>query len=686
MNDNARVRVHIVGVVVTALFCSLLARLWFLESSETVASVAVGSKTVKTVFTPTSRGLIYDSEGRLMVGNRVSWAISADAELRAAPHDSPTRSVVPKLAALLQITPQRLTEMLDAKIKGPLEPVVLATEVAPNVRTQLVEGGDEYPHVQLTALDVREYAYGGVAPQVLGYLARVNEADLAKHPEYGRNEEIGRAGIEAVYESVLRGDPASVNVEVDGRGVIVGEPLSENPGRSGDNVTLTIDADLQRFAEKSLQEGIDMARTEANEDFEKDFPGFSYRAPAGAVVVLDTTDGSVKALVSNPGYDNTQDIGKNFEDLSSKEKYTPLLNRATAGLYAPGSTFKLVSAVATWKSGIYQEFTPVANGDGCIRVGESFKKCSPDRSARKFDFRSALTASNDMYYYQAGNQMWDLLEAGDTDRGYAIQRTARDFGFGKKTGIDVGEAAGTVPDEAWARELAEAIYEDDPLCNPKRKEGCPIDANNDWRRGDNISLAVGQSALLVSPLQLANAYSALANGGTVWRPRLVQEVTDVAGKPVANTNIAPQAISRVEIEDRLRAALMDGLRGVVNDAKNGTAFQAFNSFPKEQIAVWGKTGTAQVGKGAPDCIKPVAGEEQLKDCIGDTSWFVSMFAPPGSDQLHPRYVVLAMVEQGGRGGRIAAPITRQIIEYMNGLEITKIPRLTTAAVVGNKKG
>ena len=677
MNDDSRVRVHIVGVVVTALFCSLLARLWFLESNTSSEAVAVGSQSVRTVLTSTSRGLIYDSEHRLMVGNRVSWAILADAELRAAPHDAAIRAVVPKLAALLQLTPNKLTEMLDAKRLGPLEPVILASEVPSDVRTRLVEGGAEFPHVQLTALDVREYSYAGVAPQVLGYLGQVNKDDLTKHPDYGNNEEIGRAGIEAVYESVLRGQPAAVKVAVDGRGVITGDPLSETLGKPGANVTLTLDAELQGFAEKSLQEGIDMARTEANEDFEKDFPGFSYRAPAGVVVVLDTTDGSVKALVSNPGYDNTQDIGKNFDNLSSKANNTPLLNRATTGLYAPGSTFKLVSAVATWKASIYSEFTPVDQGDGCIRVGDSFKKCSPDRGGGKVDFRQALTASSDMYFYQAGNQMWDLLQTGDTARGYAIQNTAREFGFGSKTGIDVGESAGTVPDEKWARELANVLYKGDPK---------KIEENNDWRRGDNISLAVGQSAWLVSPLQLANAYSALANGGTVWRPRLVQSINDVDGKAVANPAIQPVARSRVAMDDRLRSALLDGFFGVVNDEQDGTGYQAYRSFPKDQIKVWGKTGTAQVGAGIDKCIEQVNGSPNLDKCIGDTSWFVSMFAPPGSDQSHPRYVVLAMVEQGGRGGRIAAPITRQIIEHMNGLAITPIPRLTTAAVAGNKKG
>ena len=225
MTGDRRVRVHIIGVVVTALFCSLLARMWFLQVRETPTAIHMAGQSSRTIRTPTSRGLIYDSAGRLLVGNRLAWAISGDAVLRAAAHDSPERKIVPGIAKLVGMTERNVTVALDKKFVGPLESVVLKTGINEAVRIQLVEHADEYPHVQLAAIASRWYADPGIAPQVLGYLGRVNEDDLKKHSEYGRNEVIGRSGLEAVYESLLRGDPSSFDVQVDARGLVVGDPI-----------------------------------------------------------------------------------------------------------------------------------------------------------------------------------------------------------------------------------------------------------------------------------------------------------------------------------------------------------------------------------------------------------------------------------------------------------------------------
>ncbi len=677
MNDS-RVRVHIVGVVVAALFCSLLARLWFLQISEKPVAVDLTNSESRLIHTLTSRGLIFDSAGRLLVGNRISWAITADAKLRAASHDSTLRNVVPVVAKLLGKSVQEITHQLDERVLGPLESVVLAADVNRVVQRTVVERAEEFPHVTLAAIELRWYAKPSIAPQVLGYLGQVSQDDLLRHIDYDPNELIGRSGLESVYQASLRGGPTTERVAVDATGQVVGDPAPVAAGRPGFNVHLTVDSDLQAFAQQALEEGMRVARTEYNEDLKA--YGQFYRATTGAVVIVDTRDGSLKTVASSPGYNNTDTLGQ-FSALNSKANHTPLLNHATQELYAPGSTFKLVSAVASVNTGTFPAYLPVAQGDGCL-LRPGFKICQPDKSGPPVDLQRALTVSSDIYFYKVGDALWTRWKQGDHKAGYAIQTAARLFGFGKRTGVDADETSGSVPDEVWKRKLAHALYPKDAVAE---------DANNDWNPGDNIGLAVGQGGLLVSPLQLANAYAALANDGTVWRPRLVDSVTDAQGNAVESKLTAPKANSHVDFGG-IRDVLMNGFAGVVTDPK-GTAFDAFQGIPASIGAIRGKTGTAQAGNKDVDkttkqplCIKTVNGVSNFKDCLGDTSWFVSMYAPAGTDQVHPQYVILAMVQEGGRGGRIAAPIVRQIIEHMNHLTPTPIRQLTAGAPVAGARG
>ena len=366
-----------------------------------------------------------------------------------------------------------------------------------------------------------------------------------------------------------------------------------------------------------------------------------------------------------------------FKALTDPAAHTPLVNRATRGLYAPGSAFKLITSLAMVNTGTRGAYMPYTDTDCYERPGLP-KKCSPGGAGR-VDLQGAITKSADVYFYSVGDELWRRWKNGDNDAGYAIQTAARQFGFGQKTGIDIGESAGTVPDAAWKIKIAKAIY--------KTQE--QQDLYNKWNPGDNISLAVGQGDLLVSPLQLANAYSALANGGTVWKPRLVGAITDSNGKPVAGAPV-PTANAHVEIPKDVRDVLMRGFAGVTTNP-SGTAYLAFNGLSSDVGTVYGKTGTAQRGNpktiATDGCVKQTGTTSfNVEKCIGDTSWFVSMYAPKGTDQDRPRYVVLAMVEEGGRGGRIAAPIVRQIVEHMSHQAITPIPQLVSGNVIGGLKG
>ena len=688
MNDNARVRAQIVGVVVMALFCSLIARLWFLQVNESPTSISIANEALRTIRQATPRGVIYDSAGRVLVGNRPSWAVLADPGLRLTKGDESTRrkkveraraSVVPKLARLLGIPQPEIIKRLNSEKLGPLESVVIAADLTLQIQIELAEHADLYPLVTVVPLAVRWYQFPDAAPQTIGFLGLVNADDIKNHPNYGRNDLIGRGGIEAAFESSLRGEPSSYDVSVTPSGQPVGDPLHEAPGRPGYDVHLTIDADLQRFSQQALVEGIAMARRESDEDL-RNFGLSSYRAPGGAVVVIDTRDGSVKTLASNPGYENSTSVVSELSTLNAEASATPLLNRATRGLYAPGSTFKLISALAMTRTGVRGPFASYNESDRCFHAqGLPAKgKCSP-AAAGIVDLREAITKSADVYFYTVGNALWDRWKAGDVQAGYALQNIAREFGFGEKTGIEIGESAGRVPDEAWKRAFAKVLHpKNTPADLAARNE------NNDWRRGDNISLAVGQSDLLVSPLQLANAYAAFANGGKLWQPRLVASITDVSGKPAPGS---PQPLLRrtIAIPEDVRTAMLAGFGGVTTSI-DGTASAAFKKLDSAVGFVAGKTGTAQVGldkvTGPNGCIAQTGpGQFNVDKCKGDTSWFVGMYAPPGTDTNKPQYIVLAMVEEGGRGGRIAAPIVRQIIEHMAKVTPTKIPQLTVGTTV-----
>jgi penicillin-binding protein 2 len=672
MPDTSRVRLSIVGVVVMALFCSLLARLWFLQVRNSTTNVQINDESIRTVHNDSPRGLILDRSGTVLAGNQVVWTVIADPALRNKNNTKLRAQMVPKLARLLGESDAQVTKALNDERVGPLQPAAIAQNVSPRVRTILAEQSHDYPHIALQAIDERSYPAGAtVAPQVLGYTGLVDSADLKRHPDYLSNGTIGRAGIEQVYDSELRGTPSTAEVNVNPAGVVVGSPVHTIPGKPGHDVQLTIDAGVQRSVQQSLQAGIAQAQQEDNVDLvSAGFPGHTYRAPAGSAVVLDTTNGNVVAMASYPTYPNSANISAEYNSLMNPHNDDPLLNRVTSGLYAPGSTFKLITAQAAVDTGT-RSIDQTIDDTGTYTATSSLDHKqfgSPDK-AGVVDLQEAITKSSDVYFYGIGDLLYQQWAAGNKASGYAIQNLARDFGFGAKTKVDVDESAGLVPDAEWRK--AFVTHEHKLGIEPyKSNEQGYIQ----WEPGDNINLSVGQGDLLVTPLQLADAYAAFANGGTLWQPRLVQKIVDPSNNSAKT--IATQALrSGINVRDDLRQAMLQGFQGVVQQTA-GTAYAAFQGFNFNQNFVYGKTGTAQVGTPVPQCISTTPGH-QLDKCIGDTSWFVGMFG--GSDQNHPRYVVVVNVEQGGFGGRIAAPVARQIIEKMEHLPETPIPDIPASA-------
>jgi penicillin-binding protein 2 len=638
MSDNSRVRVSIVGVVIVALFASLFARLWFLQMGpEQSLGQVVSTLSTRVIQTESPRGEILDRNGKVLAQDVAAWAVTVDRDLGPKTLDR----VLGQLAEVLGIPEKTLRSNYNSVRQSPLEPAVVALRIPLAQQLVIREHREDYPGVNVVELTIRHYPYDGLASQLLGYVGEIGSDQLKqlKSKGYQAGDLIGRDGVEAAYESVLRGKPTRVTVQVDPTGKQIGPPISVDPGTVGDNVELSIDINVQKAAERALGEGVLAARTKQNV---ADKAGFStLKATGGSVVVLDAHDGSVEAMASYPSYPLSWWVGgistANFAKLSDPAAQNPLLNRVTEGQYAPGSTFKLVPSIALNRYGVLGA-SQYVDDNGCVAIrGSTFCNDNNERLG-SVNLQRALTVSSDTYFYNAGWDFWQRWQL-DPKVGLGIQTVAADLGFGKKTGIEVGEATGRVPDPAWKAAYATANYKGET-----RRQ------NAIWYPADNIYAAVGQGDDFVTPLQLANAYACFANGGTLWTPHVDLSVVDPASKKAVQ-QYTPKPLGTVAIDPYVRSQMEGGFAGAVRDPK-GTAYDAFRGLP-DSILVAGKTGTAQI-KGA-----------QVK---GPTSLFASYFTAGGK-----QYSAVAVVEEGGHGAETAAPIVRQVIESMNHLPPTPIP-------------
>ncbi len=650
MSDNSRVRVSIVGVVVVALFASLFARLWFLQMGpEQKLGRVVSTLATRVIQTESPRGEILDRNGKVLAQDVAAWAVTVDRNLKKTTRDR----VLGQLAEVLQVKEATLLANYVSVRQSPLTPAVVDLNVPLTAQLAIREHTDDYPGVHVVELTVRSYPYDGYASQLLGYLGEVDALSKAQYKQletkgYQPGDLIGRDGVESAFESVLRGKPRRETVQVDPTGKQIGPPVSVDPGTPGDNVKLTIDINVQKVAENALKEGITAAKGEKDQAH-TDKGYLTLKPTGGAVVVLDVHDGSVLAMASNPTYNLSEWVGgisaNDFALLSAPAAHNPLLNRATEGQYAPGSTFKLVPSVALTRYGV----TPPSqfiDDNGSVKIGDRTFFNDNHASNGPVDLQKALTFSSDVYFYEAGSNFWNIWQT-DPKRGLGIQTVAGELGFGKSTGIELNETDGRIPDPAWKTAFSNEI---------NTTKAAKIE-NGRWNPGDNVNVAVGQGDDLVTPLQLANAYATFANGaashiGTVWTPHVDGTVTDPVTKKIVS-RYAPKSRGIVDFGDAY-GPIAAGFAGVVSDPK-GTAYDAFRGLA---VGVAGKTGTAELAN-------------QGATPIGSTSLFASYF-PADS----PQYAVVALVEQGGHGAQIAAPIVRQVIESVQGLPITPVPTIS----------
>ncbi|OPG14794.1 penicillin-binding protein 2 [Microbispora sp. GKU 823] len=632
MRRPTRSRLLVVHLLVAVLFLVLLGRLWQVQvlDGDRYARMAAENHT-RRVVVPAVRGEIVDDRGRPLARDRAAVRVSVD---RAALDRLPDRgrAVLSRLAELLGRPRKQLAARLRPCGPGvnkpcwagsPYEPVPVAGEVSERVALHLMEREDDLPGVRVERRPVREYPRGTLAAHLLGYLAPGSSG-----AGRGGAEPTGRDGLEAQYEDDLSGRAGSREVVVDSAGRAV-RTVRERAPVPGATLVTSIDARVQAVVEKALKRAAGRVAGAAG---------------SGAAVVMDVRTGRIVALAGYPAYDPSVWTGgirqTDYERLTSEAHGLPLISRAIQGQWPPASTWKIVSTAAAARAGY--PLDGHYDCSGSYRIG--------DRSFRNFgganlggmDLHRALVVSCDTIFYRFAHRMW-LKDDGARRPADPMQHMARAFGFGVRTGVDLpGEAAGRVPDRTWKRETWERTrkqtcadartgYPSVARTDPRRaayltaiaKENC--DHGYLWTAGDAANFSIGQGDVLVTPLQLARAYAALANGGTLFSPRVGRAVVGRDGRVLRE--ITPPVTGRLPVPDRTLAYIRQALADV---PRSGTAAPAFAGFPLDKVPVAGKTGTAEAYGAA------------------DTSWFAS-FAPAD----HPRLAVVVVVSEGGTGAEAA---------------------------------
>ncbi|MCL5291841.1 MAG: penicillin-binding protein 2 [Actinobacteria bacterium] len=588
------------GFVVFAVlvFSVLLGRLWFMQvmQGESYQKQADSNRR-RIIPIDAPRGYIYDRNHKVLVSNRPGLAISVMPTIAQV-----NKGVIDRLAVLTGMTTKEINDKLSATNADPLKPRVIKRDVDKKIVAYISEHQADFPGVDLTVETIREYPLGNLSAHVVGYLGEISNDELKakKSDGYDMGDVVGKTGVEKAYEWALRGTKGSQQVEVNaaGRPLRVLKNITPNPGH---DLILTIDIGIQEAAEKALANGIAEAKA-----------GRFKKANAGAVVVMDPTNGEVVALASYPTYDPNLFLGgissKNWETLTNPSSGYPLNDRAIMAAYPSGSTFKVITGIGALADGL----TTASRTINCTGTWTGFgaewaKSCWLKSGHGNVDFISAVAQSCDSYFYQLGYEF-------EKKGGERLQYWARVFGIGKQTGIDLpSEATGRVPDKKWKKEFNKDFPE-----------------YQTWVPGDTVNMAIGQGDLLLTPLQLAMDYSAVANGGTIYKPHTVRSVVNSDGKVVYDNK--PVVTQKLPVSQEAIATMKEGLKQVV---ANGTAAGLFSGFP---MPVAGKTGTAEV---------------QGKD---DFAWFAG-YAPADN----PKYVAVCVIEQGGHGGSAAGPVVRSVL-------------------------
>ena len=590
--NQLKKRTDAATLVIVFFILVILSRLWFLQIHYGGRyREKADNNRVRMLDVVAPRGNILDREGRTVLTNRPSFNIVWVKE------DSPDPDeIIKKLSRILGEEIAVLLKRVREASDNPRHiPIMMKEDIDWKTLVYIENNHFELPGVRIEVLPRRDYLYGDMASHLLGYLGEINRKELAerKWDDYQSGDQIGKRGLEKLYENDLRGEKGTMYMEVDAHGFEQRQLKGREP-LAGNDLELTIDLDLQREAEKAME------------------------GRAGAVVVMDVKSGRLLTLASAPPVHLEDFVGgistKNWQKLLNDIK-RPLVNKPLQGQYPPGSTYKIITALAGLSKGVINE-NSAFHCSGSMRFGNRRYGCWKKGGHGEISLHRALAESCDVYFYQVG------LKVGVD----GLAEYANRMGLGHKTGIDFEyEKSGLIPTAAWKKRAK----------------------NVSWQGGETLSIAIGQGFNLVTPLQVCQMTAALANGGILYRPLLVDRIVDPEGQVITENKPV------VELENigmgKYLKLIRDGLVGAVNDA-HGTGKAA----RLKDITVAGKTGTAQVV--TMETFKAVD-EEDVVYKHRDHAWFTS-FAPAEN----PEIAVTVLVEHGGHGGSAAAPVAKKILE------------------------
>ena len=596
-----QLRIGIAGVAVVIAFLLLAARFVYLQVVQhDIYRAKAEDNRISIVPVPPNRGLIVDRNGLVLARNYSGYTLEIFPRR--------TRSVegtIDELAELIEITPRdrRLFRKLVAETRN-AESLPIRTRLSDEEVAKFAANRYRFEGVEIKGRLFRQYPYGEVASHALGYMGRIDQADQARLEEdgidanYRGTDYIGKAGVEASYQHELHGTTGFERVEIDAAGRSKLPPLSRTPSQPGNNVALTLDMTLQRVAENAFGER------------------------RGALVAIEPESGGVLAFVSKPGFDPNLFVDgidpQSWAELNNSID-KPLNNRAIAGMYPPGSTFKPFMALAALELGKRTPRSTIHDPGYFDFGGRRFRDSRPGGNG-VVDLYKSIVMSSDTYYYQVANDL-------GID---AIAGFMKHFGFGERTGIDLqGEASGVLPSPEWKMKRF------------KRPE------QQKWYAGETISIGIGQGYNAYTPIQLAQAMATLANGGAMYRPHLIAYVDDP--RTGERRPVEPELVHRVPVRRDHLEFVKRALAGV---NKEGTAARSFANAP---YTSGGKTGTAQlIGIKQNEKYE----ESKVAERLRDHSLFIA-FAP----LENPKIALSVVVENGGFGARAAAPIARTVLDY-----------------------
>ncbi len=620
LTPQLALRIAILGTVVLGAFAILFLRLWSLQVLAGPKYLhAAQNNQLRTVRVQAPRGAIVDRDGDVLVGTTAGYSV------QLWPADLPTEGryqLLRRLSARLGVPVGWMAKQIAKRKNDPLTPVVVKRGIHQDQVRYLYERQAEFPGVRVAQSYLREYPNQALAAHVLGHVGEASKRQLERNPRLAPGDEVGQGGIEAVYDEVLRGRAGGARLRVDSLGRPRSDIVLSDQPHAGYALRLTIDTDLQRAAEQALRFGIAAAHRNKQ-----------WYANGGTIVALDPRNGQVLAMASNPTYKPSVYVGRKdakkllplLSEKHARAENFPAVNRAIQGVYAPGSTFKPVTALAAMEQHLIGPYDPLPCTPTYIRYKQPFNNWDPYRN-EPMTLATALARSCDTYFYELGYRFYKL----PPEYGHPLQDWAARMGFGQRTGIDVGtEESGLLPTPEWRR----ARY--------RGKDFSELDRI--WKPGYSIQMAIGQGELQVTPMQMTRFYALLANGGKLVTPHLVlqaEQPGDNGAPAIVRQTFTPPAPKPTGIDPAALRVVQQGML-LATHYPLGTAAGVFDSFP---VAIAGKTGTAEKWS-----------HEHRR--LLDQAWWCG-YGPFDN----PEIAVCAVIENGGHGGDAAAPAALKVFE------------------------